>query len=72
MYVTERFLDGFVKVQGEHPASIYGGIWYPQANGFLNSITIFVPFLPKKEKSLIERKMQYIQDRTECFDDYFP
>ena len=24
------------------------------------------------EKSLIERKMQYIKDRTESFDDYFP
>ncbi|HEY6536490.1 MAG TPA: hypothetical protein VIY08_11945 [Candidatus Nitrosocosmicus sp.] len=24
------------------------------------------------EKSLIERTMQYIKDRIECFDDYFP
>ena len=24
------------------------------------------------EKSIIERTMQYIKDRTECFDDYFP
>jgi hypothetical protein len=24
------------------------------------------------EKSLIERTMQYIKDRTESFDDYFP
>jgi putative transposase len=24
------------------------------------------------EKSLIERTMQYIKDRTECFDDCFP
>ena len=24
-----------------------------------------------EEKSLIERTMQYIKDRTECFDDYF-
>jgi len=24
------------------------------------------------EKSLIERTIQYIKDRTECFDDYFP
>ncbi|KAA2281389.1 MAG: hypothetical protein AB7V56_07125 [Candidatus Nitrosocosmicus sp.] len=24
------------------------------------------------EKSLIEMKMQYIKDRTESFDDYFP
>ncbi|MGD9674234.1 MAG: hypothetical protein AB7U98_12240 [Candidatus Nitrosocosmicus sp.] len=24
------------------------------------------------EKRLIERTLQYIKDRTECFDDYFP
>ena len=24
------------------------------------------------EKSIIERTMQYVKDRTECFDDYFP
>ena len=24
------------------------------------------------EKSVIERAMQYIKDRTECSDDYFP
>ena len=29
-------------------------------------------FVAKKEKSLIERKMQYIKDRTENFDNYFP
>ena len=30
-------------------------------------------FVYKDEKSIIERTMQYIKDRTkECFDDYFP
>ncbi len=24
------------------------------------------------EKNIIERKMQYVKDRTEGFDDYFP
>ena len=24
------------------------------------------------ERSIIERTIQYIKDRTECFDDYFP
>jgi putative transposase len=24
------------------------------------------------EKNIIERRIQYIKDRTECFDDYFP
>ncbi len=26
----------------------------------------------KNEKNIIERTIQYIKDRTECFDDYFP
>ncbi|MDR4489763.1 MAG: hypothetical protein R2685_02520 [Candidatus Nitrosocosmicus sp.] len=39
----------------------------------LNSNTIFILFLAKKKKSLIERTIQYIKDRTESFDDdYFP
>ncbi|MDR4490481.1 MAG: hypothetical protein R2685_06215 [Candidatus Nitrosocosmicus sp.] len=29
-------------------------------------------FFGKEEKSLIERAIQYIKDRTERFDDYFP
>jgi len=31
------------------------------------SIICFPPY----EKSIIERKMQYIKDRTECFIDFF-
>jgi hypothetical protein len=50
MYVTERFLDGFVKVQGEHPVSIYGGSWYPQANGFLKLDHHLRSFLAKKRE----------------------
>ncbi len=29
-------------------------------------------FVYKNEKHIIERTIQYIKDRTECFDDYFP
>ena len=34
---------------------------------FWTHIITFTPL----EKSIIERTMQYIKDRTECFDDYF-
>ena len=69
MFVAERFLSGLVKIQGNHPVSTDGGTWYPQACGFLKvDHHIHSPF----EKSIIERTMQYIKDRTECFDDYFP
>jgi putative transposase len=42
---------------------------YPQACGFLKlEHHIHSP----EEKSIIERTMQYIKDRTESFDDYLP
>jgi hypothetical protein len=46
-----------------------GWSWYPQACQFLKLMHhIHSSF----EKSIIERTMQYIKDRTETFDDYFP
>jgi len=48
-----------------------GGTWYPsQACRFLKiKHHIHYPF----EKSIKDRTMQYIKDRTkDCFDDYFP
>jgi len=69
MFVAERFIGGLVKRHGQHPISTDGGTWYPQACKFLKlDHHIHSPF----EKSVIERIMQYIKDRTESFDDYFP
>ena len=69
MFVTERFLSNIVRDYGKHPVSTDGGTWYPQACRFLKlDHHIHSSF----EKSLIERTIQYIKDRTECFDDYFP
>jgi putative transposase len=69
MFVAERFLSRIVKEYGQHPVSTDGGTWYPQACKFLKiEHHIHSPF----EKSSIERTMQYIKDRTEGFDDYFP
>jgi len=69
MLIAERFLSGLVKIHGKHSISTDGGTWYPMACKFLN-ITHHVH--SSFEKSLIERTMQYIKDRTEGFDDYFP
>ena len=70
MFVAERFISGLVKIHGIHPVSTDdGGTWYPMACRFLNLDHHIHSSL---EKSLIERKMQYIKDRTESFDDYFP
>ncbi len=69
MLIAERFLLGVVRYYGNHPISTDGGTWYPQACEFLKMAH---HIHSSYEKSMIERKMQYIKDRTESFDDYFP
>ena len=44
-------------------------VWYPQACRFLK---LEHHFHSSYQKSIIERTIQYIKDRTKCFDDYFP
>ncbi len=69
MFVAERFLFNLLEEHGKHPISTDGGTWYPQACKFLEvEHHIHSSF----EKSIIERTIQYIKDRTEGFDDYFP
>jgi putative transposase len=69
MFVAERFISDVIKNHGKHPVSTDGGTWYPQACAFLRlDHHVHSPL----EKSLIERKIQYVKDRTEGFDDYFP
>lgn len=69
MLIVERFLSGLVKDYGKHPVSTDGGTWYPQGCEFLK---LKHHIHSSWEKSLIERTIQYIKDRTESFDDYFP
>ena len=68
----ERFLSEVVKKYGLHAVSSDdgGGTWYPlQVYRFLKLVHhIHSSF----EKSIIERTIQYIKDRTDNFDDYFP
>ncbi len=69
MFVAERILSQVVNKYGLHSVSSHGGTWYPQACKFLKLVH---HLHSSYEKSLIERTMQYIKDRTEVFDDYFP
>ncbi|MDN5868467.1 MAG: hypothetical protein L0H55_13865 [Candidatus Nitrosocosmicus sp.] len=69
MLIAERFISSLVQIHRKHPVSTDGGFWYPQACRFLNVDHHITSSL---EKSLIERTTQYFEDRTECFDDYFP
>jgi putative transposase len=69
MLIAERFIAGLVGIHGKQLVSTDGGTWYPQACRFLKLDHHFHSSL---EKSLIERTMHYIKDRTESFDNYFP
>jgi putative transposase len=63
MFVAdERYLSGIVKVHGKHPVSTDGGTWYPQACIFLQMDHHVHTSLTK---SLMERTMKYIEDRTQ-------
>jgi putative transposase len=69
MFVAERFMLDMVEEYGKHPVSTYGPTWYPQAFKSLKlEHHVHFPY----EKSLMERTVQYIKDRIEGFDDYFP
>jgi putative transposase len=69
MLIAEHFMRSLVRKYGKHPVSTDGGTWYPQACKFLK---IKHHIHSSYEKSVIERTIQYIKDRTESFDDYFP
>jgi putative transposase len=69
LIVAERFIASLINTYGKHQVSTDGGTWYPQACQFLKlKHHIHSPF----EKSIVERTIQYVKDRTESFDDYFP
>jgi putative transposase len=72
MFVVERFLSNVIKEYGKYPVSTDGGTWYPQACRFLKLVHHLHSFVYKDEKSIVERTMQYIKDRIESFDHYFP
>jgi putative transposase len=67
--VAEQFLQELIKKYGKNPVSTDGGTWYSQACRFLKLLHHTHSYY---ERSIIERTIQYIKDRTECFDDYFP
>ncbi len=65
----EHFLSDIVDEYGPYHISTDGGTWYPQACRFLK---LKHHIHSSYEKSIIEITMQYIKDRTEGFDYYFP
>ena len=69
MLVAEQFIQKLCTEYGKHPIYTDGGTWYPQACKFLK---LEHHLHSSFKKSIIERTIQYVKDRTECFDDYFP
>ena len=58
-----------IKLYAKHIIYSDGGTWYPEAcNSSRLKHILHTPF----EKSIIERAMKYVKDRTEAFDDYYP
>ena len=72
MLLAERFISSLVGIHGQHPVSTDGWRYLVSIHKLkflrLPHHHIHFPY----EKSIIERTMKYIKDRTECFDDYFP
>ena len=66
---AEKVIRSLVSKYGKHTVYTDGGTWYPEACNVLRSKhNLHSPF----EKSLMERVNQYIKDKTEGFDDYYP
>ncbi|HZC49669.1 MAG TPA: hypothetical protein VE244_11480 [Nitrososphaeraceae archaeon] len=69
MLVAESFLRSLVNLYGKHIVYSDGGTWYPEA---CTSLGLKHGLHSSFEKSIVERVMKYVKDRTEYFDDYCP
>jgi putative transposase len=69
MIVAESFLKSLIKNYGKHVVYSDGGTWYPEA---CISVGLMHRLHSQYEKSIVERTVEYLKDRTEAFDDYYP
>ncbi|MDR4510478.1 MAG: DDE-type integrase/transposase/recombinase [Nitrososphaeraceae archaeon] len=69
MFVAENFIRSLVSKYGKHTVYADGGTWYNQA---CNVIGLKHYLHSSIEKSLMERVNQFLKDRIESFDDYYP
>src|ERR671915_406147 len=70
MFVTEEsFLRSLVQLYGKRIVYSDGGTWYPEACAALGHKHRLHSMI---QKNLIERTIEYVKDRTEDFDDYYP
>jgi len=69
MLVAEKFIRSLVSNYGKHTVYTDGGTWYDQG---CNIIGLKHYLHSSIEKSLMERVNQFLKDRIESFDDYYP
>jgi putative transposase len=70
MLVAEAFLRSLIRIYGKHTAYSDGGSWYLEA---CISLGLKHRLQSSYEKSIVvERTTEYLKDRTEAFDDYYP
>ncbi len=65
---AEAFLRQLIKRYGRHPVYTDGATWYPEA---CRSLGLEHRLLNDEYKSLIERAIQAVKDRTEAFNDNY-
>ena len=69
MLIAEKFIRSLVSNYGKHIVYTDGGTWYNEACNVIGlKHYLHSPF----QKSLMERVNQYLKDRIESFDDYYP
>ena len=68
--VAEQFTQSLIRKYGKHDIQLMVG---HGIHKHVDSLTWNITYIHSSiEKSFIERTIQYIKDRTEYFDDYFP
>lgn len=66
---AQLFLQRLIDRYGMHPVWTDAGEWYPDAS---RSLGLEHHVYDDARGNLMERFVQYVKDRTEVFDDYFP
>ena len=71
MTAAGSFIRSLIKIYGKHIVYSDGGTWYPEACISLRLEHRLHSPSSYEEKSIVERTIEYLKDRTEIFDDYY-
>jgi len=65
-------LDYIIRIYGKYTVHSDGGSWYSEACVSLGLRHRLLHSSYEKSIMVVERTIEYLKDRTEAFDDYFP